>query len=424
MTKDPSSAPDATAPAEFLTATTAHVILERSDKVFVARIVGNQHQDQCEYAFYFHRDNVRFATRWYESSNQAEFTDDSYDHEYFVTGFVRNRQTNALTIARSNQIQVPMNTIVAVSGNSLFGPVITCDSSDIEAQVAHGGVSRFDVTGPHFTWNCLLKRQPSNRLFVVLGGAVRHRKERSIPRFNRFTWSQDFPGNFISIADPTLTLKDSLQLGWYFGNSRRDAIAELAEIVKAWAQALQVPPDRIVAYGSSGGGFAALMLVSHLGHGATAIAINAQTSIIKYSQIGAVNAFLKACTSATTQKAAVAQHANRLSAIEAWSGTAAQSGRCLLVQNTHDRHHHHRHFLPFLNAMGVSVGTLSADGRIDSMTYSDATGHGAEPRALVNQILERALNRPPVATVAANLPTPVQDRAFPAKNSATEASSS
>lgn len=364
------------------------VHVAHAGSVLAARIDAPGAALTSQYAFYLHRNGQRVENRRYSSNARATFNVPPDGARYRAVGFVRNGVDGVPAMAASNTVVAR-----AKSGSGEFLRRLGVNHVGLEgigAALDIERATRLDVSVGSFDYACLVTPRKGKRLFVILGGAAPDRAIAPIPRFNRFSWAAEFPGTLMCVADPTLTLDPQIQLGWYVGRDDNDAMPGLAAVVRSVAQSLGVAPDQVCCYGSSGGGFAALQLAARLGQGATAIAINAQTDAMRFGLEASVDKFLSVCMPGLSRAQASRQYPQRLSALAAWAEPSAATARCLLVQNTLDRHHYTRHFLPFLKRFDVSPDGNSADGRIGAMTYADAAGHVAEPRSMLSALLERA----------------------------------
>ncbi|MBN1607791.1 MAG: GSCFA domain-containing protein [Polyangiaceae bacterium] len=92
-------------------------------------------------------------------------------------------------------------------------------------------------------------------LLFQFHGAV-DREKRQVPTFQGVEWRGSIRGTFISIADPSLQLTDSLRACWYQGSEHRNVPQEIADLVAACIGRLK--PSRVVFSGSSVGAHAAL----------------------------------------------------------------------------------------------------------------------------------------------------------------------
>ncbi|MBQ8790725.1 MAG: hypothetical protein IJZ51_05395 [Ruminiclostridium sp.] len=115
------------------------------------------------------------------------------------------------------------------------------------------------------------RKDTSDKLYVVFNGARKTGAE--LPVLKRWTYYSYIDGTLLNIADPMFRVHDKVKLGWYYGDDEdcyASRIAELAKIVAA-----KLGKKEIIFFGSSGGGFAALLAACNC-VGSTAVVINPQ----------------------------------------------------------------------------------------------------------------------------------------------------
>lgn len=115
------------------------------------------------------------------------------------------------------------------------------------------------------------RKDTSDRLYVFFSGA---RKTGGVlPILKRWTYYSYIDGTLLNIADPMFRDFDDLKLGWYYGNDEVSYVNRIAELVRIVADKLG--KKEIIFFGSSGGGFAALLAACNYA-GSTAVVINPQ----------------------------------------------------------------------------------------------------------------------------------------------------
>lgn len=247
---------------------------------------------------------------------------------------------------------------------------------------------RFSVRLDSGLFECYLRQRPGRFLFVLLSGA-RDTEKHPLPKFERWSWTEHFPGSILCISDPALYLNSgTLRIGWYAGTDKHNWPLRMSGLVSLVAKKLGKETANVIVYGSSAGGFASLMLAARLGN-ATAIAINPQTEVLRYSKRFVAD-FLDACFSGRDQRELLASERVRLEAAPAM--VRAPNANYVIVQNTQDRHHYEHHYKPFCHRLAVPInGGSSSDGRGVSIIYSHPSGHGREPRDLVDVIVRAGI---------------------------------
>lgn len=233
---------------------------------------------------------------------------------------------------------------------------------------------------------CLFQSSGRKKLFVLFSGAI-NRNKSDYPNFDRWSWGDSFQGSILNIADPTLGLSSgSLSIGWYYGDNEYPAMPVIAGLVKETVDKLGIELEDVVAYGSSAGGYASLMLSSYL-DGITAVAINPQTDILLYSK-RFVSDFLNISFKKEIDDLSESDRKS-LEVVSLVKKT--KKSKFLVVQNVLDETHYRKHFKKICEAFGVDFEEEESNsGRLATLLYKDPRGHGPEPRDMVDKILNIA----------------------------------
>lgn len=210
----------------------------------------------------------------------------------------------------------------------------------------------------------------SGRLIVFFSGDARRSKFQP-PVFQRWSWASKYPANCLYFSDPALYRDATLGLAWYAGSSGGDYLEHIWGIVESVLPKLGVKADEVFAYGSSGGGFAALRSALYF-DGLRVVAINPQTNLWAYPH---------KWTSRLTRAAYGAETLNDVDPREHYKFTSLDrrtldgSRRIFLAQNVRDEEHYRNHFTPLLDFACEN----SFQERITTKLFSDESGHaGAE----------------------------------------------
>ena len=233
-------------------------------------------------------------------------------------------------------------------------------------------------------YDLLWKPVPSaRRLFVFFSGdALRDKNDP--PVFQRWSWANLFPGHCLFISDPSLYLDPRLGLAWYAGTLNADPMQIIADLITQIATQCGIPPHEVYSYGSSGGGFAALRLLTFLPD-AAAIAINPQTDINAYKS-GSIYQYYKICFCGLNKSQMMEQFPNKISLLAAIDRLRGK--RIVIAQNTQDQHHLDDHFKPFCAAISVPADHAPGDPRLRRILFNLSGGHTkAEDIATFQQIL-------------------------------------
>lgn len=226
------------------------------------------------------------------------------------------------------------------------------------------GVYRFqEDLAERATLDYLLDFRGSDTLTVILHGAT----DRSSYQMPRFEWlgtvSKNSDFNSVFFSDPVLSVDEKIQLAWYTGWKDLDChkiIADRIRILKEKTRA-----KHIIIAGSSGGGFASLMISAHL-EDSVCVPMNPQTAISAYyvngTGLGPQRFYAERVMPHLVPGGLKEENipdwampmAERLSAVERYS--THPGNKVLYVQNVND-FHFEDHYLPFArSAINGGIG--------------------------------------------------------------------
>ena len=266
---------------------------------------------------------------------------------------------------------------------SLFDPVI--------AKIERKDFSKDEVNFEHIEdgyefHSYLYKKGNANKLYVVLNGALAADR-KTAKAYQRWSWHPLFDGHVLYMADPTLFKHLDANLAWYIGDKDHQFHDFLACFIQSIAAKTGIALDHVVLYGSSGGGFAALKLAGLIGQGITAVAINPQMNAFLYKKEH-VDHYLDVCWKDVPQEIL-----RENPVFDTLNGVSNTNCRILFVQNVQDTFHYKNHFIPFLERFNIFNPSIKSkmieqNGRIRYMVYDHPSGHAAEPKEMLPEIIQ------------------------------------
>lgn len=130
--------------------------------------------------------------------------------------------------------------------------------------------------GINFPLRIVLSARYSDRLLAQYNGSLRRKHSKDGIKFQRVNWTGEYHATTINFADPTLTLDETIQLGWGQLDGSRFAPQEYVEILQVLRDVYGIPEaDRTVHFGTSAGGYQA-MATSIFDRGSFAVTNNPQ----------------------------------------------------------------------------------------------------------------------------------------------------
>lgn len=232
-----------------------------------------------------------------------------------------------------------------------------------------------------FLWS---PKNTTDTLFVLFSGNAQ-RQNNTPPVFHRWSWTNFFPGHCLFVSDPLLNLDTELGLGWYIGTADTDATTIIAGLIDDICSRLKIDLRNVYAYGSSGGGFAALRLLNFLPTVA-AISINPQTCVLNYYD-RFVKKFLEVGFGGMDAQNVALMHSDRINLLASLQNL--KNRRILYVQNKLDNHHLTNHMMPFCEALGVSWETNMESDSFKTLIFEHEAGH---KQAETSEIFHKIMN--------------------------------
>jgi len=217
-------------------------------------------------------------------------------------------------------------------------------------------------------------------IFFFHGAIERH---FTLPVLSGLGISGGLHANRVFISDPSLALDYDLLLAWYAGNFKQpDLQQSLVRILKKIATSLQ--SKRVVFFGGSGGGFAALYFASHFSN-SLALVFNPQTNIAKYSKRAVKDFTKKAFKVDTNDSDPVSQLPSKVISDLCEVYKTPRNTKIAYLQNLNDQTHIESHLLPFATEM-------HADNELLLLKEPWQEGHSPPPKDLLTQVLNLAVS--------------------------------
>ena len=230
-------------------------------------------------------------------------------------------------------------------------------------------------------------------LFVFFHGAVDQSKT-IIPHFVGLSYKRLIEANLLHIADSSLIHERSLRTGWYLGCSR----IQLLEVIKNIVQHLSkfFETERIIFFGSSGGGFPSLCL-SQMIPGSLSIVNSPATTVKKHPHRATrVSQYLKVAFSAQNDEEE--DHIlNTLLKSDLQEGFNHNVGNVIYLLNKNDHGNIKFHSLPFFKQFSEKIclteNSVQRIGSIFLVTGDWGRGHRYPPPRILNRLFSKVTDR-------------------------------
>lgn len=243
----------------------------------------------------------------------------------------------------------------------------------------------------HFTINASINTlRPADRLVVTFTGPRAGNKEKASarrPQFLRRHWDVLFEAPILAISDPQTEIEWNAEVqrtGFYMGTFEHDLVPEINALVDKVCDELKISRDRVVMYGVSSGGTAAMLVGSRRKERTGVIAVCPYLRPDKYrDQAIAIGARVMGGELADWHKmtADAPWRANPLTALR----DGINSGndvKVVVAQNLKDKSTINRHYPGLWRRFDIDPdGGISPSGRVLAVLYdSPEAGHGSEPK--------------------------------------------
>lgn len=230
--------------------------------------------------------------------------------------------------------------------------------------------------------------RPGGILFVTFHGAVR-RGVDTYPRFDRVGSLRKAGVPFLAFADPTISVDEELELGWYLGGSGwdpKDAIVSVIDAVKTACDA-----KGVCLIGGSGGGFAALRVSREIPQ-SLAFVFNPQVRLRDY--IPRVKDLYFSKLYSRDSEAVINDSPAGLYDLSVSYQGGCHPNFVYFLQNLTDVSHLKNHYKPFKDAVGISgIHGVDPTGSIRmELIDSSRVGHSPPSPEEFDQHLSTALD--------------------------------
>lgn len=239
-----------------------------------------------------------------------------------------------------------------------------------------------------------LHRRASKSMLVFFNAALSSRTpDVKLPVFFGTRAPQATDACVLMVSDPGLYLDEDIRLAWYAGAAGMRLQEDIAKVLRHIQNVLTI--DRVVLYGASGGGFAALYFAPFLKN-AIAVPCNPQINLLVYSPV-LLGQYLKAAYGYTGTPSAFESADISDKPVVRISAEHTRGTRVVYLQNALDARHFNGEFLPFLRDQGFTRGQglveVHSDRLVSVCGDNWGEGHRAPPAQFIYALLHSLTER-------------------------------
>lgn len=249
------------------------------------------------------------------------------------------------------------------------------------------------VNDDNIKYEFLIRFSSSNKNVICLGsGAYSPKESISPPIFRRHTWQSEFEESVIYYNDPTLYNDPDLLLGWGVGKNDKWYLQNIAEIIIRLAKKNHIDSKNILFFGSSGGGFTALMLATIIKK-SSVLVNNPQMFLFNYLK-APFNKMIDSCFDNSDLDKILKKYKYRFDVVELFKREKYMP-QISYVVNINSENDILNQLIPFINSLSSFEyfnDQLSQYGsplaKVNILLYQDERGHGGifSTRETINMI--------------------------------------
>lgn len=217
--------------------------------------------------------------------------------------------------------------------------------------------------GVNYEFLIRIKERSSHLLILGSGAGTFPNESNKLPYFQRHSWINDFEDSVIFYNDPTLYLGNDLLLGWGQGTIDRFYLKDIADILTILIEKTQIPAKNVLFYGSSGGGFMAMILAGYMKE--TAALVNSpQTCLSKWLPVPVQQVFRYSYPNMSIEEV-LRHYPQRMNVIEFFK-SIKYVPKIYYLQNAYCEIDMSGHVIPFMEGLqkmgsGVVVNNVKFD---------------------------------------------------------------
>ncbi|PGZ12863.1 glycosyl transferase family 2 [Bacillus cereus] len=214
-------------------------------------------------------------------------------------------------------------------------------------QLIYDSPFRLEIEWNQTNYEFFIHLKSSTPNLLVFGSGAYNAQKLKPPIFHRYSWTKYFDDSMIFYNDPTLYL-GPINLGWGFGTTNEFYLQNIATILQIIMKRIEIDSNKVLFYGTSGGGFMSLVLAGFV-KGSTALVNNPQTIIPNYYQ-SHVNLLFESVHPDLTREEIIKKFSDRLNVLDFYK-KIKYIPKIHYIQNVLCEHDMQKHVLPFIDGL-------------------------------------------------------------------------
>lgn len=216
----------------------------------------------------------------------------------------------------------------------------------------------------------LVRFSSINKNLICFGSGSYDPKRENIspPIYRRHSWQKEFEESVIYYNDPTLYNDPNLTLGWGVGKNEEWYLPVIADIIRILAKKNGIEHENILFFGSSGGGFTAIILSTFIKN-STVMVNNPQILLTKWK--GLFNTMIEKCFENMDLETILKEYGYRFDVIELFK-CEKYMPKITYIVNIDSKDDILNHFTHFINSL---ASFEYFDEQVNILIYQDERGH-------------------------------------------------
>ncbi|WP_156096049.1 glycosyl transferase family 2 [Methanobacterium sp. SMA-27] len=229
-----------------------------------------------------------------------------------------------------------------------------------------------EVNNNNVKYEFIIRFSSINKNLICFGSGAYEPEKISPPIYRRHSWESKFEESVIYYNDPTLYIDPELYIGWGIGKIDDWYLLVIADIIQILARKNNITPENMLFFGSSGGGFTAIMLSTFIKN-SSVIVNNPQIFLTNYAKRH-LNQMINSCFDNLDLETVLEQYGHRIDIVKCFEHQQYMPNLTYIV-NSDSKNDILNHFIPFIESL---VLFKYFNERVKILLYKNEKGHDGQ----------------------------------------------
>ena len=215
----------------------------------------------------------------------------------------------------------------------------------------------------------MIRLASSNNNLICFGSGAYDPEKLKPPIFRRHSWQGEFEESVIYYNDPTLYVNPEMKLGWCVGKNSEWYMPVIRDIILKIAGKNDIKPENMLFFGSSGGGFTAVILSTMIKNSQVMVN-NPQLFLTSYSKAH-FDRMIQSCFDNQDQDSVLNEYDYRFDVVEVFKRENYMPHMFYLI-NINSQPDIHDQLIPFMKCLDILD---QFDDQLELLLYHAEGGH-------------------------------------------------